>query len=94
MQSTTGRYRCEVSAEAPSFATSSAFGDLLVVGMFKFFYTTYPKNFKIEICCFIRMKLKFIEAQQLDDSRFCKEKESSTPKTRFSEHDCQTLFVH
>ena len=69
MQSTTGRYRCEVSAEAPSFATSSAFGDLLVVGMFKFFYSTYisTKNFKIEICCFIRMKLKFIEAQQLDD---------------------------
>jgi len=31
VQSTTGRYRCEVSAEAPSFATSSAFGDLLVV---------------------------------------------------------------
>ena len=26
------------------------------------------------------MKLKFIEAQQLDDSIFCKEKESSTIK--------------
>lgn len=29
---TTGRYRCEVSAEAPSFQTVSDHGDLLVVG--------------------------------------------------------------
>ena len=28
----TGRYRCEVSTEAPSFATVSHFGDLIVVG--------------------------------------------------------------
>ena len=28
---TTGRYRCEVSSEAPTFATDSGFGDLLVV---------------------------------------------------------------
>merc|ERR1719237_17142 len=28
---TTGRFRCEVSEEAPSFATDSKFGDLLVV---------------------------------------------------------------
>ena len=46
VQSTTGRYRCEVSAEAPSFATSSAFGDLLVVGMFKFFILHIPKILK------------------------------------------------
>ena len=32
VQSTTGRYRCEVSTEAPSFDTVSQFGDLLVVG--------------------------------------------------------------
>lgn len=30
--STTGRYRCEVSAEAPSFQTVSDHGDLIVVG--------------------------------------------------------------
>ena len=28
----TGRYRCEVSTEAPSFATVSNFGDMVVVG--------------------------------------------------------------
>ena len=32
VQSTTGRYRCEVSTEGPTFATVSQFGDLLVVG--------------------------------------------------------------
>jgi len=31
MLATTGRYRCEVSEEAPAFATDSKFGDLLVV---------------------------------------------------------------
>ena len=30
-QASTGRYRCEVSGEAPMFATDSAYGDLLVV---------------------------------------------------------------
>ena len=30
-QASTGRYRCEVSGEAPMFATDTAFGDLLVV---------------------------------------------------------------
>ena len=29
---TTGRYRCEVSTEGPTFATESKYGDLLVVG--------------------------------------------------------------
>ena len=28
----TGRYRCEVSTEAPSFATVSNYGDMVVVG--------------------------------------------------------------
>ena len=28
----TGRYRCEVSTEAPSFATVSSFNDMFVVG--------------------------------------------------------------
>ena len=28
----TGRYRCEVSTEAPSFATVSNFNDMFVVG--------------------------------------------------------------
>lgn len=28
----TGRYRCEVSAEAPSFQTVSDHGDMIVVG--------------------------------------------------------------
>ena len=32
VQSTTGRYRCEVSTEGPTFATVSQFDDLLVVG--------------------------------------------------------------
>ena len=40
VQSTTGRYRCEVSTEGPMFATVSKFGDLLVVG--KFFTITWP----------------------------------------------------
>ncbi len=31
-QKSTGRYRCEVSTEAPSFATVSNFGDMVVVG--------------------------------------------------------------
>lgn len=30
--SSTGRYRCEVSAEAPSFQTVSDHGDMTVVG--------------------------------------------------------------
>jgi hypothetical protein len=30
--SSTGRYRCEVSAEAPSFQTVSDHGDMIVVG--------------------------------------------------------------
>lgn len=30
----TGRYRCEVSAEAPSFQTVSDHGDMIVVGEF------------------------------------------------------------
>ena len=32
VHSTTGRYRCEVSTEGPSFDTVSQYGDLLVVG--------------------------------------------------------------
>ena len=35
VQGTTGRYRCEVSTEGPSFDTVSQFGDLLVVGKAK-----------------------------------------------------------
>ena len=31
----TGRYRCEVSTEAPSFATVSSYNDMYVVGKFK-----------------------------------------------------------
>ena len=30
----TGRYRCEVSTEGPSFATVSNYGDMIVVGKF------------------------------------------------------------
>ena len=33
----TGRYRCEVSTEAPSFATVSAYNDMFVVGKFEIF---------------------------------------------------------
>jgi hypothetical protein len=33
--SSTGRYRCEVSAEAPSFQTVSDHGDMTVVGKSK-----------------------------------------------------------
>jgi len=32
-QKTTGRYRCEVSTEGPTFATESKYGDLLVVAL-------------------------------------------------------------
>lgn len=32
--STTGRFRCEVSGEAPSFQTVSDHGDMIVVGKF------------------------------------------------------------
>ena len=38
VQSTTGRYRCEVSTEGPTFATVSQFGDLLVVGKWNDIY--------------------------------------------------------
>ena len=31
----TGRYRCEVSTEAPSFATVSSYNDMYVVGKFE-----------------------------------------------------------
>ena len=31
-QKSTGRYRCEVSTEAPSFATVSNYGDMVLVG--------------------------------------------------------------
>ena len=31
----TGRYRCEVSSAAPSFATLSSYNDMNVVGRFK-----------------------------------------------------------
>uniref|UniRef100_A0A1B0DBD1 Uncharacterized protein n=1 Tax=Phlebotomus papatasi TaxID=29031 RepID=A0A1B0DBD1_PHLPP len=34
--SASGRYRCEVSAEAPSFQTVSDHGDMIVVGKFSF----------------------------------------------------------
>ncbi len=32
VQESTGRYRCEVSTEAPSFETASKYGDMIVVG--------------------------------------------------------------
>lgn len=34
----TGRYRCEVSAEAPSFQTVSDHGDMIVVGEYHEFH--------------------------------------------------------
>lgn len=34
-QQSTGRYRCEVSTEAPSFATVSNYGDMVVVGKWR-----------------------------------------------------------
>ena len=37
--SSTGRYRCEVSAEAPSFQTVSDHGDMTVVGKSKYTFT-------------------------------------------------------
>ena len=36
IHSTTGRYRCEVSTEGPSFDTRSKYGDMMVVGKFYF----------------------------------------------------------
>lgn len=39
--SSTGRYRCEVSAEAPSFETVSDHGDMIVVGKFSFSFHLY-----------------------------------------------------
>lgn len=32
-----GRYRCEVSGESPSFNTVDGFGDMVVVGKFRYF---------------------------------------------------------
>lgn len=40
-----GRYRCEVSAEAPSFQTVSDHSDMLVIG--KTFCTVLQYNFKM-----------------------------------------------
>jgi hypothetical protein len=34
--SSSGRYRCEISGEAPSFNTVDGYGDMVVVGMSKF----------------------------------------------------------
>lgn len=41
----TGRYRCEVSAEAPSFQTVSDHGDMIVVGEF----SLPPINHKVKL---------------------------------------------
>ena len=52
VQSTTGRYRCEVSTERPMFATVFRFGDLPVVG--KIFNTGWPSvdfSFQTKITC-------------------------------------------
>ena len=38
----TGRYRCEVSTEAPSFATVSSYNDMYVVGKFEKIYCRTP----------------------------------------------------
>lgn len=40
--STSGRFRCEVSGEAPSFQTVSDHGDMIVVGKYTF---TFPHKY-------------------------------------------------
>ena len=42
IHSTTGRYRCEVSTEGPSFDTRSKYGDMMVVG--KFYFQFFKAN--------------------------------------------------
>lgn len=43
--SSSGRYRCEVSGEAPSFNTVDGYGDMVVVGEFPNFMTNVkPSN--------------------------------------------------
>lgn len=45
--SSSGRYRCEVSGEAPSFQTVSDHGLMTVVGKFVFFFYNYYDPFFI-----------------------------------------------
>ena len=44
----TGRYRCEVSTEAPSFATVSSYNDMYVVGKLNQ-KSQYVNTFDVEI---------------------------------------------
>ena len=67
VQSTTGRYRCEVSTEGPMFATVSKFGDLLVVG--KFFNTAWPSvDFSFQTKITLEPCLAFMHLQGLGSS--------------------------
>ena len=43
----TGRYRCEVSTEAPSFATVSSYNDMYVVGKLKY-KSQYKNTFHVD----------------------------------------------
>lgn len=46
--SSSGRYRCEVSGEAPSFNTVDGYGDMVVVGKFiSFFFILFSRDFKV-----------------------------------------------
>lgn len=48
--STSGRFRCEVSGEAPSFQTVSDHGDMIVVGTYKVYsmYILQPKRQRVK----------------------------------------------
>ena len=50
VHSTTGRYRCEVSTEGPSFDTVSEFGDLLVVGKLWYLVVSVVSRIFYDIC--------------------------------------------
>lgn len=49
--STSGRYRCEVSGEAPSFQTVSDHGDMIVVGEFEFI--SEAAIYRVYDACFV-----------------------------------------
>ena len=49
----TGRYRCEVSTEAPSFDTVSSFGDMIVVGEQGFKYNCLTWKSELTIKAFL-----------------------------------------
>lgn len=53
--SSSGRYRCEVSGEAPSFNTVDGYGDMIVVGEFYSERENFSTNISEIEKCFIHL---------------------------------------